>query len=564
MSTTLTRTAIATMVAVALASMAGAAHAADWITAANHGMVAPGGDPLATFRSYNQPSLNEDGVMAFRARSRPDSGAQVDGVYVVDLVSVAPVLKLLLRGDEVPQPNNTDYNGLPASFVEFPSTPRIDPTSTLVASRGQHEPVWTYMLGDAETRVGTSGIYAFADALAPSAPLVAGSLLGAAVEPDQVTPSFPWFAVPGTFAGTRFDQFPGSPAPLDGRYITWKGNFTDMGDGEGRTGIFFRDILGTMPIPYTGLIASSDMVIPNQLPGGTVKFGSTAPPSAAAGHVYFVGYDIEEAPTLGGIYRAPLASTPPLQVLVGVGDQVPGEPPGATFRSFGEGLSVAGDGSRIAFWGTWGSQTVDKTLICPLDGNADRIAYCNQIHPAGLVVQVPVNQGVFVHDVASGVTTRLARTGVEGLEDLMFWNFSGRPPGVGEGDEPALELARWRASAFAALSSSAGGDVQVAFKAQRNGTRGIYLREGIEQQLSLRVVAEVGTTQGQAIDPLAPVDSLVSEVAIERDGFRNGLVAISASMLYVNPLDPEESLSWGGIYAAQLPIEYIFRDGLED
>ena len=536
------------------------AQGVDWTTAVNNATEAPGGDPGALFISYNQPSINDAGIMVFRARSRVGTGDPLtSGIYRLDLFG-GSVEKLAIRGDVVPDPNNTVVMGSLATFNEFPSTPRIDPGSMLTASRAQHLPVWTFLLDGLETRIGTAGLFAF-DAL-PAPPVTGASLLGAAVEPDGVTLTFPWYSVPGTVLGTRFDQFPGSPAISDGRFVIYKGNYTDLTDGLGRTGIYFRDVVTTNPVPFTGLIASSDMVIPNQPPGGSVQFGSTAPPSAANGWVYFTGLDIEEAPTLGGIYRAPIAPTPPLQVVAGIGEQVPGEPPGAVFRTFGEALSVSSDGSRVLFWAAWGNETFPRLLICPEDGNPEVIAFCLEQHPAGLLVDIPVNQGFFVHDAISGVTWPVARTQREGLENFLFWNFSGRVPGTGDaGDE---ELARWRSSATAALSTFQAGPALIALKAERDGTSGIYLREGLGFQLPLRTVAEVDTTLGQALDPEAPVDSLVSEVGIERDGFRNNRLAINAAMLFEDPLDPEESIGWAGIYHSLLNIELIFQDGFED
>ena len=546
----------------ALGATPGVAQPVLWGTVASNADVAPGGDPTATFRSYSQPAINDAQLVVFRARSRPESGgAQIDGIYSRDVSAPGPIVKLLARDDAVPAPNNTDYQGLPAAFTEFPSIPRIDATSSLIATRGSHRPVWTYLLGLTETRVGTSGIYAF-----PFDSAVTGaSLLGSAVEADQVTLSFPQYSVPGAMPGTRFDQFPGSPAEFDGKAIAFKGNYTDPADGMGRTGVYYRDVVSD-PARYTGLIANSNMLIPNQSPGGTVTFDSTAPPSAANGWVYFVGLDNEDAPTLGGIYRAhvsinsPVLQTPPLHTLVGIGDQVPGEDAGTGFRTFGEGLSVSSDGSQVAFWASWGAETFQKTLLCPTDGNADLIAYCNEQYPTGLVVDVPVNQGIFVYDTASAQTIRIARTGENGLEDFLFWVFSGKPPGVGGGDEGA-EPPRWRSSAFAALSVISGQPAQVAFKAQRNGTQGIYAREVF--QPALVTVAEVGTTPGTAIDPLAPPGSVVSALGVERDGFRNGNLAITASMLYVDPQDPDVSVGWAGIYAGPVSLDIIFRDGFE-
>ncbi|AKS42697.1 hypothetical protein [Wenzhouxiangella marina] len=522
----------------------------DWEAIVNNGDEAPGGDANDLFRSYNPPSMNDQGVVVFRARSAILGGPQSGGLYMIDLGSVDPAIKLLFRGDPVPAPNN-----LGATFIEFPSTPRIDPNGSLVASRGQHDPVWEYSLGGKETtRVGTAGIYAFPTVGDPA--VTGASLLGAAVEPDQITLSFPWFSVPATVSGTRFDQFPGATA-VDGDYIIFKGNYTDLTDGLGRTGIYFRDVVSTSPTPYTGMIASSNLEIPGS---GGVLFGATAPPSAANGSVYFTGWDIEEAPTIGGIFKAPIAHLPTLENVVAIGDPVP-DAPGETFANFGEGISVSSDGSMIAFWGTWGAATFSKLLECPIDGNPALIAFCNEQHPDGLLVDIPINQGIFLHDTGSGTTSMISRTGQESIEDYLFWVFSGRVPGTG--DEETDEPARWRSSAYAALSTAIDQPARVAFQAQRSGRAGIYLRDGVDPFNPLKTVAEVGTTLGQAVDPDAPVDSFVSSVAMERDGFRNGRLAIALGMLYIDPVDPEETASWAGIYSAVIPLDNIFADRFE-
>ena len=149
------------------------------------------------------------------------------------------------------------------------------------------------------------------------------------------------------------------------------------------------------------------------------------------------------------------------------------------------------------------------------------------------------------------------------MQDFLFWNFSGRVPGSGS-EEDSLEPARWRSSAFLALSTPAGKPVETAFQAVRRRHQGLYIRERLINPLPPVTVAEVGVTPGTDIDPAAPVDSLVSSVGIERDGFRNGRMAITASMLYVDPLDPQISESWAGIYAGDVQsADLIFRDGFE-
>jgi hypothetical protein len=109
--------------------------------------------------------------------------------------------------------------------------------------------------------------------------------------------------------------------------IVFKGNYT-VGD-VGKTGVFYRNLVdsdinggpggGTNPVV---LIANNTVT---KIPGTTQVFGSTSPPSAASGKVVFAGFDNEDAPTLGGIYLAPLAQTPSLTTLVSIGGRVPGE-----------------------------------------------------------------------------------------------------------------------------------------------------------------------------------------------------------------------------------------------
>ena len=151
----------------------------------------------------------------------------------------------------------------------------------------------------------------------------------------------------------------------------------------------------------------------------------------------------------------------------------------------------------------------------------------------------------------------------EGVEDFLYWGFSGRAPDAGGTIEPGAELARWRAGTFAALHSPVGGKAQVVFKAKRQALEGLYLREGLTNGLPLQTVAEVSTTSGTSIDPLAPAGSFVSAVGVERDGFRGGRLSVTLSMLYVDPLDPENTLSWAGIYVAPIAEDGLLRNGFE-
>ena len=556
------------VVAMACAIPAGYAQSFSWTTIVNNADIAPG--TTVNFFSYNQPSVNAAGQVVFRARAKPVMGVvetaiaqaaaeemMVSGVFRRDMSTLGPISAVAKRKDTVPQPNNSLTNGVLADFTEFPSTPRIDASSSLVATRGQSKPVYSYVIDalGSETRVGTSGVYADA-----GGGLVTGvGLLGAVRDFATGMLTFPYFSVPGAPEGTRFDQFPGSPAVTDGTKIAWKGNYTDPTDGLGRTGVYFRDVLangGTSPVT---LIANSNMLIPNQPAGGAVKFGSTAPPSAANGYVVFTGLDIEDAPTLGGIYRAPLMSEPPLQVLAGIGDPVPGEN-GATFNRFGEGLSISSDGRYVSFWGAWGTEYRTRMLYCVDDGNKERVAYCKATHPEGYPAQVPVNQGIFVADAMTGNIIPVAKAGSEGISDFVYWVYSGSPPGVGNpGDESGDETKeppRWRSSAFSALAGNSkssygtpGTHFQIAFKATRNGVDGIYLRQG-HMSAPLITVVETLMSQGQSIDPSAPENSIVTAVGIERDGFRHDKLAIAVSMLYETV---DTSIGWAGLYLVRVP-----------
>ena len=155
-----------------------------------------------------------------------------------------------------------------------------------------------------------------------------------------------------------------------------------------------------------------------------------------------------------------------------------------------------------------------------------------------LTVQVPVNQGIFVHDTVNGVTKQIARTGGAKL-DFLFWVFSGRPPGVGD-EDGSLETARWRSSAFVSLTAKDGKPV-TAFKALlTSGVQGIYLRP--TPTATIRTVLETGT-DARKIDPEAPVGSLITALGVERDAFRGCRLALNASAL--NAVTSE---SWAGIY----------------
>lgn len=512
-----------------------------WQVLVNNGQVVPG--DTREFNSYSQPSLSQDGYVVFRARSRAGSGGEpAHGIFAIDTSLSAPVSLVFDRTILVPGPNN-----LGTQFIEPPAFPRIDMHSHTMASRGDHQPAWEYLLpGGTETRAGTTGIYTN-----PYGSLIAGaSNLGA-------VPDFPFYSVPG-LAGVKFDVFPGAPAVTDGSTIAFKGNYTvpdpvNPGETITKTGVYYRDLLesptgGTAPVV---LIANSDMLIP----GSSTLFGSTAPPSAAGRLAVFVGLDIEEAPTLGGIYLALLqGSSPPLTPLVQIGGQVPGEAQGVGFALLGEGLSF--DGRFLGFWAAWGAETRQITLQCPTDGNPDLIAYCNQTYPAGYTTTVPVRQGMFVHDVLTGITTAVAKA-PNNFDDFLYWNFSGDVPGSKEEGEPA----RWRSAAFVAVSGAADenptdGKFTAIFKATSGVASepaapitGLYLRKA-PGDFPFGIMVQTGMDgtliDPQAIDPDTQMPLPVTAVGIEREGLRGTRLALTVSM-------GSEEAGWAGIYMTTPP-----------
>jgi hypothetical protein len=533
-----------------------------WSTVVNNGDPVPGDS--RKFNSYNQPSLNVDRLVVFRARSKGGQGGEpAHGVFTRDMVPGTSVDPVFTRNTLVPQPNNLD-----TKFVEPPSFPRIDMRSDTIASRGNHPPVWEYSVGvDPETgepittRAGTTGIYTN-----PFGALIAGtSNLGA-------VPDFGFFAVPGTNPAVKFDVFPGAPAVTDIATVVFKGNYTVS--GAGKTGVYYRELTNaSIPLldggslsPAGGtervvLIANTDTLIP----GTTTTFGSTAPPSAAGRQAVFAGFDNEENPTKGGLYLAPLdGPQPALTTLVAIGDAVPGEKKGARFNRLGEGVSF--DGRFVAFWGAWGPEARPLTLQCRNEGNKDRVEFCKGQYPDGFETTVPLHQGIFVHDTKTGQTQAVAKTPGD-FADFVYWNFSGLVPGTGEGDD-AGEPARWRSATFVAVSGLVDGELtdatfHAAFKARTgevvggayvNPVDGIYLRKGPGAS-PITTVVKSGT-DGTVIDPEAvyqdeetgPSALPVTEMGLERDGFRGNTLAINVSM-------GTEEAGWAGIYLTEVPEE---------
>ena len=492
------------------------------MTIVNNGDAIPG--QTKTFNSYNQPSVNTDGLVVFRARGK-GPGEPPHGIYLRDMsVEGSAIVKVVDRTTLVPPPNNRD-----STFIEFPSFPRIDRESDVFAFRGNSQPVYQY---DDLEAVGTTGV--FSD---PGGVLVTGAAkLG-------TTPGFEFYAVPGVEPPLPFDVFPGAPA-VTGTIIVFKGNYTE--GTAAKTGAYYRELKpvdagGSAPVEL--LANNTDTVIPGSNP--PMVFGSISPPSAADGHAVFAGFDNEDAPTLGGIYRTPLSPKPPLQTLVSIGGPVPdgrGAPTGETFNRLGEGVSY--DGRFVGFWGAWGTTTRPVTVHCPTSGNAGRRAFCLEQcpEPAGCTFQVPVHQGIFVHDTFAGRTHEIVATG-DWYLDFLFWNFSGKVPGQ-EGEDEG-EPARWRSSSFVAVDRGVGALFRAAFKAETTaGTQTIDLVTGPGTPLLTPVTLVDTTMDGAVLDPEAK-GLLITGLGLERDGLRGGQLAIAAAM-------GSEEAGWAGLYLGRL------------
>jgi hypothetical protein len=545
-----------------------------WETVVNNATLIPNAG-TKTFSSYNQPSVNASGFVVFRARSTGSEAGgggedvaavaaaaaagsgPVRGIFTRDMaqrLTPGPVSTVAVNGSTVPSPNN-----LGATFNEFPSIPRIDRLSRTIATRGQSTPAWEYVTGpDLTTRVGTSGIYA-----TPGGTLQTGAnLLGAVRDFPTGNLAFAHLQVPGAAAGTRFDQFPGAPAVAGPSTVAFKGNWTDLTNPAapvGRTGVYFRNLADpTNPVQR---VADSQTLIP----GTSVPFGSTAPPSAEGQYMVFVGLDNEESPTRGGVYRARMSRSPTLQTLAAIGGFVPdyrGRATSSRFTRFGEGLSF--DGRYVAFWGAWGTQTRAIALHCPMDGNAAVLAYCVEHSADGMgnySESVPVNQGFFVHDTVSGKTRLAVRSGAD-FQDMLFWNFSGRPPGTGGGDgEDSLEPPRWRSNAFAALNGVSDSLYRLAFKALRpDASTGLFMIAGPETRAGEYLVIADTRTAASVLDATAPpadaagTPLTVTSLGLERDAFRGirqedgwSFLAINASMA-----NADGTVTWAGIYLTRI------------
>jgi hypothetical protein len=544
-----------------------------WSTVVNNDDFAPQSNQERFF-SYNPPSVNRQGRVVFRARAKKPTagvgnpvqndesghgGQHVHGIFSRDMQTLADIVTIASNqppDDVLPEPNNITHPG-PATFNEFPAFPRIDKSESMTAFRGQATPSWEVSMGDeAEKFGGTSGLYAgFIRTLTTAIRNIEAPFFPEYLVPQKALPA-------GTVV-THFEQFPRAPTPT-ANLVAFKGNYSV--DNMPYTGVFYRKVTGLSQNDSVQMIASSATTcIPNYTP--CVKFGSTAPPSAADKKVVFVGWDNEEQPQRGGIYWAEMKDKNPnlpadlIRPLIEINTTlVPGfdgVPLLEELRFVRLSETLSFDGQYLAFWGTWGDEVKTVILICPNEGNQAAIKYCKD-YEEHKEVSVPVHQGIFVLNTYNGTLKMAARAdSYSEYDDFLYWNFSGRPPGTGRHGEDGsvgddFEEPRWRSNVFLAVDGP-----QVAFKARSHRlddsgvwddstVDGIYLKNTQKNHSANRITLLNTLTPRKQLDPSAPADTVVKTLSIERDGYRNGWLVINASIAGLES-ETEEN-TWAGIY----------------
>jgi hypothetical protein len=248
-----------------------------------------------------------------------------------------------------------------------------------------------------------------------------------------------------------------------------------------------------------------------------VTFGSTAPPSASADDVVFLGLDNEEHPTLGGIYRAPLASKPPLETLVaersgpwrGRGHELPPDRRSAVLRWPVPGLL-----------GRLGQRDARHPADLPTDGQADVVAYCQATYPQGYATQVPVHQGFFVLDTQSRQLYAAAKTGAT-YQDFLYWTFSASRRARGM---PMRRIRSRRAGARPPSSRPSTSPAPRPRSPSRAGWPAADDRRPVPddraRQEPQHQHAGGHHHPARQIDPAAPAGALVSALGLEREALR--------------------------------------------
>lgn len=530
--------------------IAGTDSVGSWKTVANNSTSIPNNSNYYFF-SYSQPSVNKSGLVTFRGRSKISSNNDnnqnnnnstvIHGVYAVQsCLQNQTVYRVADNNMYVPPPNTTNV-----TFTEFPSIPRIDQDSGQISTRGMSQSL--YILPDG-TKIGNAGIY-----------ISLQTGIQTAIGQFGTIQEYSYMRVPNTTSQTpiSFDQFPGSPTVTDNKVI-FKGNYTDVdsaGASVSKTGIYYRD-LNQVNQPVVLIVDTNTLI-----PGSSLYFGSTAPPSAALGKVVFVGVDNESYPSVGGIYMTSLTGNTSLNGFVKIGDPVPDANGNLSsnhfFTQFGEALSF--DGRYVSFWGAWGTQQTQLFLQCPIDGNTALIDLCNSQSVNGVTtVSVPTNQGIFVFDSIQNKLWMVATTdpvfsdttSLYQFNDFLTWTFSG-DPNANDGEPP-----RWRASAFTSIDGQRG----IIFKANLQlksdttvNASGIYGANlgGVDAGKVFKLISMNDSMS--TLDPNSPSDSKIISLGIERESFRSGWLALSASSL--NTLNE----SWAGVYVTNISSNFMLN-----
>lgn len=497
-----------------------------WQTIVNNGFVVPDGKP--TFKKYDAPTINVNGIVAFRATTGEDL-ADI-GIFYREFPK-GPVYRFADTTTQVPYPN--DIYG---QFTAFPAVPRIAPNSDRIVASAFHTSVWSDPNAPVDAGLGTAGIYS----------LLNGQELMTGMTQLGGMPYLDQYRVPNTKA-TPFSAFPGTPAITDSGKLVFNGEYSE--DSLLRSGIYFRQLYTQNGYgeAMTMLIADQRTLMPTNDPDAKIyEFGTFNSPTVYGDRVVFTGFDDPITRNAGGIFIANIEADPVIEKLVAIGD------------SFADlkierieqiGNDVSFDGQYVAFWASWGDVTRNIRLNCPTEGDPTLIAYCNGVDPASLydkekavwyqTKDVPAYQGIFLYNIKEGTLYLAAKTGRR-VSDFVFWNYSG--------DVNGADTPRWRPSV--SLTTSNG---DVVYKARfgkvdvdgryYNPVDGLYMRDPVANTPVLMLV-ETGM-EGSYIDPTTPMGATyslpITNVDIDRDGFRGDKLAVLANMSDGNVL-------WGGIY----------------